>query len=133
MSQPDASPTHELVGTDNLDYEQWADALRSGTLLGLECRSCGNATATPKAACIECGSFHLEVIELPPRGTVFSKTTIEVAPEGHGTGYTLALVDVGAARIMARIDAHVEIDDSVELTSPVEHDGAPGPRFDPVD
>jgi uncharacterized OB-fold protein len=127
MSQTDApSQAVETALEENrLNHEIWEEALTDGTVLGLRCEDCEYVTATPKAACPRCGCRSISVVELPDTGTVYTKTTIEVAPEEHGSGYQLALIDLREARLMARIadDDHVEIDDEVELSGTFEYAG----------
>ena len=102
---------------EHLDHERWHTALESGTILGLRCDDCGNVTATPKAGCPRCGSRSTAVVELPERGTVYTKTTVEVAPPEHASGYQIALVDLADARILGRIadGERVSIGDEVRL------------------
>lgn len=120
-----AGAVENALGEDSLDHESWENALTEGTLLGLRCGECGYVTTTPKAACTRCSSRSVSVVELPDTGTVYTKTTIEVAPEEHGSGYQIALVDLGEARLLGRIadGDHVEIDDEVELAGTYEHAG----------
>lgn len=112
-----------LLEADRLTHEVWETALERGELLGLACADCEYVTATPKAACVRCGSREVSVIRLPDSGRVYSKTTIEVAPEAQGSGYQIAFVDVGDARILGRIvdGERVDIDDEVELRGTYEY------------
>lgn len=127
------------VGTaleeNRLDHELWEDALAEGTVLGLRCDNCGYVTSTPKAACTRCGSRSISAIELPDTGTVYTKTTIEVAPQEHGRGYQIALIELGEAKLLGRIaeDCHVEIGDTVELTGTYEHAGDIAAVFGPIE
>lgn len=123
-----------LLETDRLTHEEWETALKAGTLLGLECEECEYVTASPKAACVRCGGRSVSPVRLPERGTVYSKTTIEVAPDAQGSGYQIALVDVGDARVLGRIAdrERVDIDDEVELRGPYEYDGDLAPLFELV-
>lgn len=110
---------------DRLDHERWEQALTEGAVLGLRCEDCGYVTATPKAACVRCGSHLVTVTELPDTGTVYTKTTIEVAPTEHGSGYQIALVELGDTRILGRIadGERVEIGDDVTLRGTREYAG----------
>jgi len=123
-----------LLGHDRLPHREWERALRADTVLGLECEDCGYVTATPKAACPRCGSRSVSVIQLPQAGTIYTKTTVEVAPTAHGRGYQIALVDLGDAKLLGRIaDGHrVEIDDEVELTGTYEYNGDLAAVFAPA-
>lgn len=112
-----------------ITYADWRQALEDGALLGLECR-CGAVTATPKRACPACGSRELAARELPRTGTVDSETTIAVPPTGHDSG-TVAVVDLGPARLLGRIDGTVEIGDRVVFAGAQTADGEPAPVFEP--
>lgn len=115
----------------SLTYDDWAEAAREGELVGLECDDCGNVTGTPKAACTECGSRSMSRITLPDEGTVYTETTVAVAPEGFDGGYKVGLVELGetGARVLGRLDDDAEIGDLVELVDVFESDGEPAPVF----
>lgn len=123
-----------LLEADGLTHEEWETALEAGTLLGLECGECEYVTATPKAACVRCGGRSVSPVRLPKRGTVYSKTTIDVAPDAQGSGYQVAFVDVGDARVLGRISdgERVDIEDEVELRGPYEYDDDLAPLFEPI-
>lgn len=110
---------------NHLDHERWEQALTEGVVLGQRCNECEYVTATPSAACVRCGSRTLIVVELPETGTVYTQTTVEVAPDEQGHGYQIAFVDLGEARLLARIaDGDcVDIEDTVELNGTREHAG----------
>ncbi len=121
--------------TEGLTHDEWIDAVRDGRLLGATCRSCGATVGTPKAACPHCGARSLETVELPARGAVYTETTINVPPEGvEARGYQVAVVDLGDARVLGRLDDQdVEIGDDVVLSGHVEDDrGYVAPRFEAV-
>ena len=120
---------------DRLDHERWEEALTEGTVLGLRCEDCGYVTATPKAACVRCGGHSVAVTELPDTGTVYTKTRVEVAPTEHGSGYQIALVELGDARLLGRIaDGDcVEIGDEVALRGTREYDDDTAAVFAQVD
>jgi len=124
----------DALKEDRLDHERWEKALTEGTILGLRCEDCGYVTATPKAACVRCGSHSVAVTELPDTGTVYTKTTVEVAPTEHGSGYQIALVELGDARLLGRIDDgdRVEIGDEVGLRGAREYVGDTAAVFAPV-
>jgi len=124
----------DALKEDRLDHERWEEALTEGTILGLRCEDCGYVTATPKAACVRCGSHSVAVTELPDTGTVYTKTTVEVAPTEHGSGYQIALVELGDARLLGRIDDgdRVEIGDEVGLRGAREYAGDTAAVFAPV-
>ena len=120
--------------TTRLTHTVWEEALADGRLLGLECEQCDYVTGTPKAACVRCGSRDVTRVDLPTTGVVYTKSTIEIAPDAQGSGYQIAFVDIGEARILARIadDERVEIDDTVELRGSYEYDGDIVAVFGPV-
>ena len=113
-----------------LTYADWSEALREGELIGQECADCGNVTGTPKAACPDCGSRELSTTELPDEGTVYTETTVAVAPEGFEGGYKVGIVQVGEARVLGRLDEGAEIGDEVVFADVFEHDGEPAPVFE---
>lgn len=115
-----------------LGYEEWATALEAGELLGQRCLECGHETAAPKAACGRCGARALETISLPTAGTVRAETTVAVAPEGFDGPYRVAVVDLGEARVLARLadGRDAEIGDRVAFEGAVSSpDGEPAPLF----
>lgn len=125
------SGADRFVQSGNLDYDAWKRALHDGVLLGQVCDACGHATAAPKAACALCGSFDLTATTLPTEGEVYAETTVAVAPEPFEGPYQVALVDLGDAMVMARIDA----DGDAEIGAPVRLCGVvgeqdPGPLFE---
>ena len=123
-----------LLESNRLTHEKWEAALEDGSLVGLECEECEYVTATPNAACVRCGGRSVSPVRLPEQGSVYSKTTIEVAPDAQGSGYQIALVDVGDARVLGRITdgERVDIDDEVELSGPYEYDDDLAPLFEPI-
>jgi len=129
-----AEGTSETGQTGRLTHEEWREALTDNTLLGLECTKCGHVTATPKAACVRCGSREVLEVRLPNTGRVYSKSTIEIAPEAQGSGYQIAFIDIGDARILGRIadGEYVEIGEEVELRESYEYEGDIVVVFGPV-
>lgn len=130
----DESDAEAVFESDRLTHAEWQEALESGVLLGLECAACEYVTATPKLACVRCGHRAVSPVRLPTRGTVYSQTRVEVAPDAQGSGYQIALVDVGDARILGRIadGASVDVEDEVELRGTYEYGGDLAPSFEPV-
>lgn len=118
-----------------LTHRTWSDALRSGRLLGQACADCGHVAGAPKAACTRCGSRAIETVELPTTGEVYTETTVMVPPEGiEERGYQVAIVQIGEARVMGRIEGdEVGIGDELRLTGYVTgEEGDPGPLFEPL-
>lgn len=118
--------------TDRLTYKQWVTELENGRLLGQLCRDCDHETAAPKAACAVCGSRRLRTVELPETGTVYSVTTIHVPPEGFEGPYNIGLVAVGNARVTARIDSAVTIEDTVVFDGTIDTTSGTAPVFVPA-
>ncbi|MDY6764598.1 MAG: zinc ribbon domain-containing protein [Halobacteria archaeon] len=114
---------------EKLGFKEWAEALRNGDLLGQECVECGHVTGAPKAACAHCGSRELETVELPEEGEVYSVTRIEVVPEGFEEGYDVGIIQLGDARLTARLEKSADIGDEVEFTGVIETDEMPAPVF----
>ncbi|WP_207590124.1 zinc ribbon domain-containing protein [Halomontanus rarus] len=112
-----------------LTHAEWAAALADGELLGQRCSDCGHETAAPKAACARCGSRSLETVSLPTEGVVYSETTVAVAPAGFEGGYRVAVIDLGEARVLARLEGDAGIGDSVEFVGPLEDGEEPAPLF----
>lgn len=121
--------------SEGLTHDAWTEAVRDGSLRGATCGECGATVGTPKAACPHCGARALAPVELPTRGVVYSETTINVPPDGvEERGYQVAIVDLGEARVLGRLDDRsVDIGDDVALSGYVEDEtGAVAPRFDAV-
>lgn len=140
MSETDSSADEfdeELP--ERLTHRTWSEALRSGRLLGQACEDCGHVAGAPKAACAQCGSRSIETVELPTTGEVYTETTVMVPPKGvEERGYQVAVVQVGDARVMGRVnreddDEHVAIGDELRLAGYVTGEqGDPGPLFEPI-
>ena len=121
--------------TQGLTHDEWTAALRDGQLLGATCHDCGATVGAPTAACPHCGARALALRDLPTRGAVYTETTIEVPPAGlEKRGYQVAVVDLGDARVLGRLDDEdVTIGDDVVLAGFLEDDqGNPAPRFEAV-
>lgn len=119
-----------------LTHADWQETLVSETrLLGQECAVCERRMATPKAACIRCGSRDVRTISLPSTGTVFSETTARVAPAGFDGGYQLIIVEFDSARILGRVEGEPDLDigDRVQLVDSFEMDGDAVPVFATAD
>lgn len=114
-----------------LTHAEWAAALADGELLGQRCSDCGHGTAAPKAACARCGSRRLETVSLPTEGVVYSETTVAVAPAGFDGdgGYRVAVIDLGDARVLGRLEGKAGIGDQVEFVGPLEDCEEVAPLF----
>lgn len=121
---------NDRIGRTEPGYEEWRRHLwETRALLGQRCGKCGHATAAPKAACARCGSRALEQIELPTEGEVYARTRIEVAPAEFEGPYTVALIDLGKARVLGRLRGEFDIGDDVALVDVYEHERGPAPVF----
>lgn len=125
-----SAPSHRS-DDGRLTHKEWKQALEDDVLLGQACADCGHETAAPKAACARCGSRDVDAVELPTAGTVYTETTVSVAPQqfGDDAPYTVAIVTLGDARVMARVEGTVDIGDDVRLQGHVEADGEVAPLF----
>lgn len=132
MSEPETMAVdEEYLDDGRLRHAGWTRALRNSVLLGQECADCGHATAAPKAACARCGSDEIHPIRLPTEGEVFAETTVHVPPEQFEGPFQVALVTLGDARVMVRLEGGAEIGDRVTLSGTVEADRNPAPLFGP--
>ena len=121
------------IDADRLTHEAWSEAVREGDLRGQRCGDCDAVQGTPKAACPHCGSTALETVELSTEGVVYTETTVNVPPLGvDERGYQVAVVDLGDARLMARLEGErAEIGERVVLSGYDEDDdGYVTPRFE---
>jgi uncharacterized OB-fold protein len=119
--------------TEGLGHDEWTAALRDGRLRGATCQDCETTVGTPKAACPACRARSLVTVELSTSGTVYTETTINVPPAGvEQRGYQVAVVDLGDARVLGRLDDEsVAIGDEVVLAGAVEDEqGYAVPRFE---
>ena len=104
----------------------------SPRLVGSACRACGARAFPPVPVCPECLSEDLAALALSRRGTLYSFSTVHVAPRGWRVPYVAGYVDLPeGVRVFAHIvDAAPEaldMDMPVELTTAelgVDADGA---------
>jgi uncharacterized OB-fold protein len=116
----------------SLTYDEWTDALYDGDLLGQTCSDCGATYGTPVSVCHDCGKRDLETTTLPRDGEIYSVTRVEVSPTSFDSPYYVGLVQLGDARITARItggEPEPAIGATVALTDIIENDGYPVPVF----
>jgi uncharacterized OB-fold protein len=64
---------------------------------------------------------------------VFAETMVHVAPDPFEGSYQVALISLGGARVMARVEDDIAIDDAVALSGIIEVDDYPAPLFEPTD
>jgi uncharacterized OB-fold protein len=116
----------------SLSHDEWTDALHNGDLLGQTCSDCETTYGTPVSVCHECGGRDLETTTLPREGEIHSVTTIGVSPAGFDSPYHVGLVQLGDARITARIagdESEPDIGSEVVLTDLIENNGDSVPVF----
>ena len=90
-------------------------------LRGTECRDCGKRVFPPVAVCPECLSENIDAFALAAEGTLYSWSTVHVAPKNWHVPYIAGYVDLPEG---VRVFAHVvgansdrlEIDMKVALT-----------------
>jgi uncharacterized OB-fold protein len=129
MSQQSDTIEKYVPEGEDINHVRWAEALRDGVFLGMECDDCGHVAGVPKSVCPDCTGRNLSATELPRTGTVYSETTIEVTPAGQDDIYQVAIVDLGETRVLVRIDGEADIGDEVEFSGHIEYDDMPGPAF----
>jgi uncharacterized OB-fold protein len=95
----------------------WRRAHEYLMLRGLKCRRCGRIIYPPKRACPFCGSRDLEEITLPRKGRIVTYTVINVPIEGFPKPTTIAVADLGGAKVMAQV---IEGTDNVSEGAEVE-------------
>jgi uncharacterized protein len=88
----------------------------------VECRQCQAVGFPPQYVCRKCGASEFSEKEIPGIGTVYTHTTIRVAPEAYRdqAPYDIAIVELMPdLRISARISSDkagsVHIGDKVEF------------------
>lgn len=118
----------------SLTYDEWTDALSDGDLLGQTCSDCGATYGTPVSVCHDCSGRDLETMSLPRDGELHSVTKIEVSPIGFDSPYHVGLVQLGDARITARIaddeaESEPTIGAPVVLSDVMRDDEYPVPVF----
>ncbi|GAB3035027.1 Zn-ribbon domain-containing OB-fold protein [Natronobiforma cellulositropha] len=122
------------MSDDPYSHAAWVDALRDGVLLGGRCRECGWTSATPQAACLECATRDLEPTTLPLEGTLHTETTVAVSPTGFDAPYRVGIVDLGATRLLCRLEGDAAIGDPVAFAGTLETaDGEVAPLFTDAD
>jgi uncharacterized OB-fold protein len=87
-----------------------------------KCRICNRVIVPPRETCPYCGKKAglMEKIELPPRGTVKSYTTLQMPPEGFPVPLSMALVELEQRALILCLasdssEGEVKIGDRVEI------------------
>ncbi len=88
-------------------------------LVGTECRACSARVFPPVPICPECLSEDLEALTLSRRGTLYSFSTVHVAPRGWRVPYVAGYVDLPEG---VRVFAHVvdAAPEALDMDMPVE-------------
>lgn len=66
----------------------------------LQCQSCGKQWVSPRYVCSHCLSDQLAPCSVPGKGTVYTFTTVSVAPEGRTAPYHVVVVELEDSEIM---------------------------------
>jgi uncharacterized OB-fold protein len=79
-----------------LCFHSFSDSLKKNTLVGLSCKSCGEVTCPPRAACLECNATDLEIVSLNGTGILRTFTSTFVPPFGREAEapYIIVLVEL---------------------------------------
>ena len=113
----------------SLSHREWSEALHDGDLLGVTCSDCDATYGTPFAVCNECGGRDMETTELPTEGEVYTETTVQVPPVSFEGPYQVGMVQLGNARVMARLEGDVDIGDRVTFDGVIDVKGDTAPVF----
>jgi uncharacterized OB-fold protein len=100
--------------------QKFWDQLREGRFTTTQCDDCGRLTFPPKPFCPHCWSKNVRWVDAPSTGTVYSHTTIHVAPAifAHEAPYRVCIADLdGRLRIATRL---VQSDADMPLDTPIE-------------
>lgn len=85
---------------------QFWDALAEGRFLSTRCDACQKLTFPPKSFCPHCWNQSVTWIDVPGAGTVYSATTVHIAPAifAHEAPYDVCIVDLDVGiRIATRL------------------------------
>jgi uncharacterized protein len=78
----------------------------TGLIPVVECARCGSIGFPPMYVCRKCGGTDLRSVEIPGNGTIYTHTTIRVAPEAYRdqVPYDIAIIELKPdLRVTARI------------------------------
>jgi uncharacterized OB-fold protein len=129
-----AAPAGPAVDADSRFY--W-DGLRQHRLLVERCPACGQSRFPPLPACPTCGTPGGTVVEVEPRGRVYSWVVVHralVGREAADVPYTVAVVELGVGcRVVARLESTGEITADQDVAGVyVDHDDWTELRFRPT-
>lgn len=101
---------------------QFWEALAEGRFLSTRCDACHKLTFPPKSFCPHCWHQTVTWTDVPKTGTVYSSTTVHIAPAifAHEAPYDVCIVDLDAGiriatRLIRRNDDPVQVGSRVEL------------------
>ena len=91
------------------------------SIAGSRCKMCDRVIVPPRETCPYCGKKAglMEEIDLPPRGTVQSYTTLQMPPEGFEAPLSMALVELEHGALVLCL-ASEQTQESVNIGAPVE-------------
>ena len=102
-------------------------------LHGALCKDCDTPFFPPTDPCPACGGSDIVGQDMPRQGTVYSETTVFVAPKQWNTPYQLGYVDLqNGARVLSHLTGAPQIGDTVSLATGVvgqTDDGTPYETF----
>jgi uncharacterized OB-fold protein len=98
------------------------DELAEGRFLSTRCDSCSKLTFPPKSFCPHCWNPKVSWVDVPKHGTVYSSTTVHIAPAtfAHEAPYDVCIVDLDvgmriATRLLRKHNGPVPVGTRVEL------------------
>jgi uncharacterized protein len=106
------------------------DELEQGHFVTTHCNDCGHLTFPPKPFCPDCWSKNVRWIDAPTKGSLYSYTTIHVAPEifAHEAPYRVCIADLGGrlrlATRLVQTCAHVPLETPIEIVILRYEDGS---------
>jgi uncharacterized OB-fold protein len=99
--------------TDDPDTRGFWEAAARGLLAVQRCSACSAPIHLPKACCGSCGSWESNWVEVSPRGTLYTWTTVErTVRASFPAPYTLIVVDLDDApgvRLLGQLPGRPEL------------------------
>lgn len=109
---PQATPLAPHEGRLLTPQEVVADALGVLHLCAMKCTACGFKVFPPSDTCPSCLATQLTRLPLGELGTLYSYTTVHIAPPGWQTPYVLGYVDFPEG---VRVFGKVKVDSAATL------------------
>lgn len=81
-------------------------------LIGTACGDCGQQVFPPTPVCPSCLSENVSDVDLPTEGTLYSWSTVHVAPSNWHTPYIAGYVDLAP---QVRVFAHIVDTDGADM------------------